>query len=93
MSMSLPRLVLTMKTSGFMSPKVCALSKWRVSGSSGDSAWVNSEYRIRGQSSKGRPIDVLSTETILLRKTPQGWRVQHVHWSSQDYAAVAAPST
>jgi ketosteroid isomerase-like protein len=64
----------------------------RVSGSSGDSAWVNSEYRIRGQSSKGRPIDVLSTETILLRKTPQGWRVQHVHWSSQDYAAVAAPS-
>jgi ketosteroid isomerase-like protein len=64
----------------------------RVSGSSGDSAWVNSEYRIRGQSSKGRPIDVLNTETILLRKTPQGWRVQHVHWSSQDYAAVAAPS-
>lgn len=63
----------------------------RASGSSGESAWVNSEYRIRGQSSKGKPIDLMSTETMLLKKIEEDWRVRHVHWSSQDYAAVAAP--
>ena len=48
-------------------------------------AWVMSESRIRGKSSKGKPVDVESTETALLRNTPEGWRIVHLHWSSRDY--------
>lgn len=54
----------------------------RDGGESGDTAWVNSETRIRGKSSKGRDIDLMSTETALLRKTQDGWRITHLHWSS-----------
>ena len=57
----------------------------RSSGGDNDNAWVMTESRIRGRSSKGRPLDVASTETALLRKTPEGWRITHLHWSSQDY--------
>jgi ketosteroid isomerase-like protein len=31
---------------------------------------------------KGKPVDRLTTETMVLRKTPDGWRIVHVHWSS-----------
>ena len=54
----------------------------REAGESGDAAWVISETRVRGKSSKGRDIDVHSTETALLRKTAEGWRIVHIHWSS-----------
>ncbi len=54
----------------------------RDAGESGDSAWVNSETRVRGKSSKGHDIDLISTETTLLRKTSEGWRITHIHWSS-----------
>lgn len=54
----------------------------RDGGESGDRAWVNSETRIRGKSSKGRDLDLFSTETALLRKTQDGWRITHLHWSS-----------
>ncbi|MDB5972161.1 MAG: Cytochrome c family protein [Hydrocarboniphaga sp.] len=57
----------------------------RDGGESGDTAWVNTETRVRGKSSKGRDIDLLSTETALLRRTAQGWRIVHLHWSSSDY--------
>jgi ketosteroid isomerase-like protein/mono/diheme cytochrome c family protein len=54
----------------------------RDAAESGDAAWVISETRMRGKSSKGRDIDVHSTETALLRKTAEGWRIVHIHWSS-----------
>lgn len=57
----------------------------RRSGDSGDTAWVTTESRIRGKSSSGREVDVRSTETALLRKTAEGWRIAHLHWSSQDH--------
>lgn len=65
----------------------------RSSGDSGDAAWVTTEMRVRGKSSKGSDIDVLSAETALLRKTPQGWRITHMHWSSQDYKAPTPTPT
>lgn len=57
----------------------------RSSGGDNETAWVTTESRIRGKSSKGNPMDVASTETALLRKTTEGWRIFHLHWSSQDY--------
>lgn len=59
-----------------------------ASGGDDATAWVNSESRIRGKSSKGRPLDVRSTETALLRREGDRWRIVHVHWSSQDFKTV-----
>lgn len=50
----------------------------------GDLAWVASEQRITGES-KGKPVDILSTETMVLRKSPEGWRIVHIHWSSRPF--------
>ncbi len=51
-------------------------------------AWLTTESRIRGKSSTGKPLDVASTETALLRKGSTGWQIVHLHWSSQDYKAA-----
>ena len=48
----------------------------------GDLAWVASESRITG-TAKDRPIDLLSTETLVMRRRSDGWKVVHVHWSSR----------
>lgn len=48
----------------------------------GDAAWVTSETRVKG-TSDGKPYDVLSTETAVLKRTGSGWRIAHLHWSSQ----------
>jgi ketosteroid isomerase-like protein len=47
---------------------------------SGDLAWTATEAQITTRGEK--PADILSTETMLLRRTPQGWRIAHIHWSS-----------
>jgi ketosteroid isomerase-like protein len=51
-------------------------------GDAADAAWVMSRTETEG-SFRGRAIDSLGTETMVLRKTPEGWRIVHVHWSSQ----------
>lgn len=48
----------------------------------GDLAWVGSESRITA-SLKNTPVDLISTETMVLKKTAQGWRIVHIHWSSR----------
>jgi ketosteroid isomerase-like protein len=53
----------------------------RSIGGDADIAWVTSCTRIRGQS-RGKPVDLVSTETIVLKREPAGWRIQHIHWSS-----------
>jgi len=62
----------------------------RSGNESGDTAWVNSDTGILGKSSKGRDIDVLSIETVLLRKTPEGWQIKHLRWSSANYKGGAS---
>jgi ketosteroid isomerase-like protein/mono/diheme cytochrome c family protein len=47
----------------------------------GDLAWVASESRLRGASTD-KAVDVLGTETLVLKKGTAGWRVVHVHWSA-----------
>jgi ketosteroid isomerase-like protein len=55
----------------------------RRSGSvDGDVAWVISEGRTTGQFN-GRAVDRLTTETMVLRRQADGWRIQHIHWSSR----------
>ncbi|HYC68007.1 nuclear transport factor 2 family protein [Brevundimonas sp.] len=49
---------------------------------SGDVAWITSEGRTTG-AFNGRPVDQITTETMLLRRHADGWRIQHIHWSSR----------
>lgn len=48
----------------------------------GDLALVLSEVRTTGEF-RGRAIDRVGVETMLLRRTPNGWRIVHIHWSSR----------
>lgn len=48
----------------------------------GNLAWVGSESALHA-TGKQEPVTLLSTETMVLERTPQGWRIVHIHWSSQ----------
>jgi len=48
----------------------------------GDLAWVASEASLSGSMQK-KSVDVISTETMVLRKTQAGWRIVHIHWSNR----------
>ncbi len=47
----------------------------------GDLAWVATESRTTG-SYKGRAIDSGGTETMILRREGNDWKIVHIHWSS-----------
>ncbi len=51
----------------------------------GNTAWILTEGRTTG-TYKGRQVDRLTTETMVLVK-PGRWRIAHIHWSS-----AAAPT-
>jgi hypothetical protein len=46
-------------------------------------AWFASESRATGRY-KEKAVDRFSTESMVLRKTPNGWRIIHIHWSSRN---------
>ncbi len=48
----------------------------------GDIAWVLTRTRVRG-TFRGREIDSRGAETMVMRRTPEGWRIVHIHWSSR----------
>ena len=48
----------------------------------GDMAWIASETRTTG-TYKDKPVDRLSTETMILKQEASGWRIVHIHWSSR----------
>jgi ketosteroid isomerase-like protein len=48
----------------------------------GDLAWVLTEGRTTGEFN-GRAVDSVTTETMILQRTADGWRIRHVHWSSR----------
>jgi ketosteroid isomerase-like protein len=54
----------------------------RTARASGDLAWVASESELQAQDD-GRPVTILSTETMVLRATDAGWKIVHIHWSSR----------
>ena len=47
----------------------------------GNLAWVATEGRTTGTFS-GKPIDSVTTETMILERTGPNWRIVHIHWSS-----------
>lgn len=46
-----------------------------------DLAWIATESITTG-TYRGRPINSLSTETMILRREDGAWRIAHIHWSS-----------
>ena len=53
----------------------------RTGGGGGDFAWIATESEITARGDP--PATLLATETMLLRRTPQGWRIAHIHWSNR----------
>lgn len=51
----------------------------------GDAAWVSTAGRTTG-TFRGRAVDVNSAELMVLTRTPEGWRIAAVHWSSRSRA-------
>lgn len=54
---------------------------------SGDVAWVVGTSRTTG-TYRDRPINSAGAELMVLTRTPSGWRIRAIHWSSR---AVRAP--
>lgn len=48
----------------------------------GDAAWIASTSQSRG-TFNGRAVDSNGAELVVLRKTPKGWRIAAIHWSSR----------
>lgn len=56
--------------------------KRRTAQTAGDLAWVASESEIHAM--KGNDmLMIASTETMVVRRTDQGWKIVHIHWSSR----------
>jgi ketosteroid isomerase-like protein len=54
----------------------------RSAHASGDFAWVASESELHLQKD-GKPVTMLSTETMLLHRRAAAWKIVHIHWSSR----------
>lgn len=48
----------------------------------GGVALVLSQIHTTGEF-RGRTVDRASVETMVLRRTPGGWRIVHIHWSAR----------
>lgn len=53
----------------------------RAGNATGAMAWIATEGRLTG-TYEGKPIDQVTTETMVLRRIGQGWKITHIHWSS-----------
>lgn len=53
----------------------------RTGNAVGDFAWVATESELKSGGAK--PLDLITTETMILQRGPDGWRVKHIHWSSR----------
>lgn len=54
----------------------------RVARVGGDLAWVASESETQVVR-EGKPTAYLGTETMILERAGDGWRIVHIHWSSR----------
>ena len=53
----------------------------RAGRADGGLAWIATEGRTTG-TYKGKPLDLDTTETMVLRRTGGKWKIVHIHWSS-----------
>lgn len=56
--------------------------KQRSARISGDLAWISSERAIAAKRDR-QELRIVSTETAVLRRSADGWRIVHLHWSSR----------
>jgi hypothetical protein len=56
--------------------------KRRIARISGETTWVGTESELHA-TKDGKATTTLSTETMVLNRTPKGWRIVHIHWSSR----------
>lgn len=56
--------------------------KQRAAHVDGNTAWVATESELH-TTKDGKALTLLSTETMVLKQTPAGWRIVHIHWSSR----------
>jgi hypothetical protein len=56
--------------------------------SSGALAYVASEARLSA-GGEAKPAELITTETMVLRRTDDQWRIVHIHWSSRPAPAAA----
>jgi ketosteroid isomerase-like protein len=63
------------------SKSVTTSVKRRTGGSDGAVAWIATEGAYRG-THHGKSFDQVTTETMVLRRTAEGWKIVHIHWSS-----------
>ena len=53
----------------------------RTSNRAGNLAWIASEGRTTG-TFRGKAVDQVTTETMLVRLSGNDWKIVHIHWSS-----------
>ena len=53
----------------------------RAGQAAGKIAWVATEGRTKG-TYKGKPVDRITSETMVLRRVAGAWKIVHIHWSS-----------
>ena len=53
----------------------------RAGNSNGAIAWIASEGRTTG-TYKGKALDQVTAETMVLRRVSRTWKIVHIHWSS-----------
>jgi ketosteroid isomerase-like protein len=58
----------------------------RASGDDGNIAWVATESRSRTAGSTSQ--ESIGTETMILRRNDDAWRIVHIHWSSRKVPAT-----
>jgi ketosteroid isomerase-like protein len=56
--------------------------RFRRARAEGAMAWVGTESIVT-HSRDGKPETVLSTESMVLHKSAEGWKIVHIHWSSR----------
>lgn len=63
----------------------------RTGAAAGNVAWIGSEGTTKG-TFRGKAVDRLTTETMVLRRVGGTWKIAHIHWSSAVAPAAAAPT-
>ncbi len=76
---------------------VAAVSTWSIEsrrvGGEGNERWVLTTYHVTGRQADGSPIDQITLETMILRRTSDLFRIVHMHWSTNDpkFQALSQP--
>ena len=55
--------------------------RYRQAQVDGNMAWVATESELHAQKD-GKALTILSTETMVLKRTDKVWKIIHIHWSS-----------